>query len=78
MFFHSSESPRLRLLRGLAVGHFRPVSASESHYSDSDGYFWRIGRPVQAGRPDSIGGRGPPGRRSRPELQALSNSLQLT
>jgi hypothetical protein len=28
--------------------------------------------------PLPIGGRGPPGRRSRLELQALSNSLQLT
>jgi hypothetical protein len=28
--------------------------------------------------PLPCGGRGPPGRRGRPELQAMSNSLQLT
>ena len=78
MHFQSSRSPRLRSLRSLVVGHFPPVRASEDHYSDSDGYFLRIRQPVQAALPGFIGGRSPPGRRSRYELQALSNSLQLT
>jgi hypothetical protein len=33
---------------------------------------------TQATLSGSLGGRGPPGQRSRLELQALSNSLQLT
>jgi hypothetical protein len=55
-----------------------PASASEHRYSDAKGHFWRAGQPVQTALAVSPGGRGPPGRRSRFELQALSNSLQLT
>jgi len=55
-----------------------PSGASEHCYSVFNGRFWRGRQPVQTVLYGSLGGRGPPGRLCRPELQALSNSLQLT
>jgi hypothetical protein len=78
MHFHSNRLPVCRVPRGAAAIRFRPASASEDRYSAFNGCFWRVGRPIEAALSCVIGGRGPPRRRSRPELQALSNSLQLT
>jgi len=51
---------------------------SERRSSARKGLVLRFARSSEAIPPDPIGGRGPPGRHRRPELQALSNSLQLT
>ena len=51
---------------------------SERRSSARKGLVLRFARSSEAVPPDPIGGRGPPGRHRRPELQALSNSLQLT
>jgi hypothetical protein len=49
-----------------------------TRYSASNRPIWSICTPVRTGLDEYIGGRGPVFRRSRPELQAMSNSLQLT
>jgi hypothetical protein len=52
--------------------------ASERVYSACNPPCGSCCRAPQRPRPIEAIGRGPPGRRRRPELQALSNSLQLT
>jgi hypothetical protein len=60
------------------MDRFRVASVSEGRYSFGNGRFRRAVQPAPAIPSGSLGGRGPPRRRSRRELQALSNSLQLT
>jgi hypothetical protein len=78
MHFQSSQPPKLLMLHGFAIVHAGPISASEDRYSDFQNRSRRAWHPVHALLPGTISGRGPSGRRSRPELQALSNSLQFT
>lgn len=52
-------------------------SASEWRYSERKGLPTRISPRTGHSLPKFRGGRAPPGRRRRPELQAMSNSLQL-
>ncbi len=60
------------------VDRFPASNVSEVLYSFGNGRFRLAVQSAQAIRSGSLGGRGPPGRRRRLELQALSNSLQLT
>ena len=52
----------------------RRVRVSTVCYSARVGHVW----PLSCSRPRLHEGRGPPRRLRRPELQAMSNSLQLT
>lgn len=54
-----------------------PNGASEWRYSARNCPSARLGHSKRAIHPERVG-RGPPTRLGRPELQALSNSLQLT
>lgn len=58
--------------------HSCPANASEGCYSFSKCNSGRHCAPVSCALTEPNGGRGPPGRRCRPKLQAMSNSLQLT
>lgn len=55
----------------------RPTERSKSRYSVSNRPIWGIFASVGTGSDEPIGGRGPPVPLRRPELQAMSNSLQL-
>lgn len=57
--------------------HLLSDSASECGYSVRKGHSEPFNTPNWCFPSKTIGGRGPPGRRRRPELQAMSNSLQL-
>ena len=67
------------LRRNMAtVGPSSRSGLAECRYNSRKDLFPRLMRPRWTILPSPIGGRAPPGRRRRPELQALSNSLQLT
>jgi hypothetical protein len=61
----------------LPIFAFHPVRSAERRYSAIRARFSRGSRAIYLAKSGSLGGRGPPGRRRRRELQALSNSLQL-
>ncbi len=52
--------------------------AFKAHYSVANRHSLCVWEATGSVLPANRSGRGPPGRRSRLELQALSNSLQLT
>jgi hypothetical protein len=54
-----------------------PTKGNGTRYSASNVPIRSTAAPITDGFGGAISGRGPPGRRSRLELQALSNSLQL-
>ena len=55
-----------------------PASACDHRYSAGNCCFQSASRGTGRAFPDADGGRGPPERGARSELQAMSNSLQLT
>jgi hypothetical protein len=64
--------------RRARMGCFQPANASEHRHSDVKRHFLRAGQPVQTALSGSIRGRSSPRQGGRRELQAMSNSLQLT
>jgi hypothetical protein len=59
--------------------HVRPsADAFKVRYSAKIGHLRRDGKHRWQLLPSEVGGRGPPVRPRRRELQAMSNSLQLT
>jgi len=59
--------------------HSRPLTnASDHRYSSENGHPRSPWRSFYRGFLGTRSGRGPPERWMRPELQAMSNSLQLT
>jgi hypothetical protein len=76
-----SDNPPLQFVytgRNRLAWRYTPPRSAEAGYNSVCVDCWQLQRRCQRRKPAGLWGRGPPGRRGGRELQALSNSLQLT